>query len=108
MSEQTATETEQQKSAPEIHSFLDVLRSLKGKIVTVANPESLEDSPMGYQLTTSVYKAKVLGVGNDFVTLACELARKGRDAVKEPVKQFVPLERVKRVSVAKSEVIVHI
>lgn len=112
MSEEAAREpearTEQKPAALELSSFEDVLRSLVGKLVTMANPESLEDTPMGFQLTTGFYRAKVLAVKNDYISVAVELVRKGKDAAKEPVRQFIPLGRVKRLSVAKSEVIIHI
>ncbi|MFH0946542.1 MAG: hypothetical protein V2A76_15205 [Planctomycetota bacterium] len=89
-------------------SFADVFRSLLGKVITCVNPESLEDAPMGYQLTTGFYRVKILAVNPDFVTVATELVHKGRDATKEPVRQYIPLEAVKRISIAKSDILIHL
>ena len=109
MSEAEAAEEQvDRKPGPDIHSFLDVLRSLTNKIVTMVNPESLENAPMGFQLTTGFYRAKVLGVQGDFLTVATELLHKGRDASKEPIKQFIPITSIKRVSVGKADVFIHI
>jgi len=109
MSENPAPEKVAQKTAAApMGSLSDVLSSLHGKVVTMVNPESLEDAPMGYQLTTGFYRAKILSVTPDLVTFATELVRKGREAAKEPVKQFIPIHRIKRISVAKSDILVHI
>lgn len=89
-------------------SFAEVLRSLTGKVVTFVNPESLEDAPMGYQLTTGFYRAKIIGVQDDFIIVATELLHKGRDATKEPVRQFIRLSSIKRISIAKTDTLVHI
>lgn len=105
---QAQERVQEQQKTTEIHSFLDVIRSLLGRVVTVANPESLEDAPMGFQLNTGFYRAKILAVQGDFITVATELVHRGKEASKEPVKQFIPLARIKRVTVAKAEVYVHI
>lgn len=107
--EQAETKAEH-KPTVELKTYNAVLRSLVGKVVTMANPESLEDSPMGYQLKTGFYRAKVLSVRDDYISVAVELVRKskGREPVKEPMRQFIPLDRIKRLSVGKSEIILHI
>ena len=74
----------------------------------MANPESLEDTPMGYQLTTGLYRAKVASVRDDFLSVQCELVRKGKETKKEAVRQFIPVERIKRISIASGEVILHL
>lgn len=112
MSDKPAPEKVAEKTAEvptaSMHSMADVLASLKGKIVTMVNPESLEDAPMGYQLTTGFYRAKILTVSDQMVIVGTELVRKGREAAKEPVKQFIPIHRIKRISIAKSDILVHI
>ena len=101
-------EAAQPKRAPELNLFADVIRSLTGKVVTMVNPQSLEDAPMGYQLTTGFYRAKIINVNEDFATVATELLHKGKETVKEPVKQFIPLRRIRRVTVAKSDILLHL
>ena len=107
------SETEPQSASENVggdspQSFGDVFKSLIGKVITFVNPESLEDAPMGYQLTTGFYRAKILAVNPDFVTVATELLHKGREATKEPVRQFIPLKAVKRISIAKSDILIHL
>jgi hypothetical protein len=54
------------------------------------------------------YRAKLIGLGNDYITLLTEYQHRGKQARKEPAKQFIPLHRIKRVSMMKSELIVHV
>ena len=89
-------------------SFTDVLRQLVGKVVTMVNPESLEEAPTGYQLTRGFYRAKVVGVGSDFVTVVVEFVHRRRDKSKETAKQYIPVSRIKRLSVMKAETFLHI
>ena len=102
---------EKEPAAPQTASasdyYRDVLRNFTGRIVTMVNPESYEEAPMGHTITTGFYKAKVLKVGEDFLCVACEFVHR-RNQTKEPVKQYIPLDKVKRISVMKQEVIVHL
>ena len=95
------------QAAPSFGDFQSVLKSLVGKVVTIVNPESFEDAPVGNRLTTGFYRAKVIGVQADYVAVATEYVHK-RGGSKEPVKQFIPLTQVKRVSLMKSDRIIHI
>ncbi len=94
--------------AMENRKFGDILKSLTGQVVTIVNPESYEQVPLGFEVRTGFYRAKVTAVGIDFVALATDFVRKGKNAGKEPVKQFLPLSRIKRISVMKSERLIHI
>lgn len=105
---QEAQETAQSQKAVEIRRFVEVLRAMAGKVITVVNPESYEDAPMGSRLTTGFYKAKLVAVGDDFITLATEFQHKKGEKAKEPVRQFVPLDRIKRISVMRSDRIIHL
>ncbi|MHC4550268.1 MAG: hypothetical protein ACYTEZ_15970 [Planctomycetota bacterium] len=87
-------------------SLLDILRALVGKTVTVVNPESYEAAPVGYKLTTGFYRGKLTGLGRDYLTMATEFERKKGAA--EPVKQFIPLDRIKRISLTKGDRILHL
>ena len=88
--------------------FLDVLKSLVGKTVTMVNPESYEDAPAGHQIRAGFYRAKLIGMGNDYLIVMAEYTRAGREGRKEPVKQFIPIERVKRISQKRTEWLIHI
>ncbi|MCZ6786679.1 MAG: hypothetical protein O7E54_05885 [Planctomycetota bacterium] len=94
--------------ASENRKFGDILKSLAGQTVTIVNPESYEQVPLGFEVRTGFYRAKVTAVGIDFVALATDFVRKGKNAGKEPVKQFLPLSRIKRISVMKSERFIHL
>ena len=43
-------------------TFQKVLESLTGKVVTLVNPESYEDAPVGRRLVAGFYRGKVLAV----------------------------------------------
>ncbi len=105
MSDQTAPKAAS-KPTMENTSFQEVLRALVGKTVTIVNSESYESAPMGHQLRTGFYRAKVAGLGQDFMILLTEFADRGKDA--EPVKQYIPLSGIKRISMMKSERLLHI
>jgi len=102
------------KPAPliEDRDFLDLLKSLIGHVVTVVNPESYEDAPIGHQIRSGFYRAKLIGLGKDYLILVTEYVRKGtkrgEDKSKEPVRQFVPVSRIKRISILKSEKLIHL
>ncbi len=93
------------KASPIIEErmFLDVLKSLVGKTVTMVNPESYEDAPAGHQIRAGFYRAKLIGLGRDYLIVVAEYARAGREGRKEPVKQFIPIERIKRISLMKTD-----
>jgi hypothetical protein len=102
------TMTEETASKAEPTTFHDVLKSLVGHVVTIANPESYEIAMGGVQkITTGFYKAKVLTVNDDYVAWISEFTA-GKGAKKEPVKTFIPLAWVKRVSLLKSERLIHL
>jgi len=89
-------------------TFADVLRALVGSVITVANSESYEDAPVGHRLGAGFYKAKVMELKEDHLVLGTQFRHSSGHGNDEPVKQFVPLLRIKRVSVMKSEKILHI
>lgn len=89
-------------------SFSEVIQRLVGKVVTVVNPESLEDAAVGRRLATGFYKAKVSFVGSDFVEVLTEYQHKRGEQRKEPVKQYIPFDRIKRVSMMKGDRLIHI
>ena len=89
-------------------TFKDLLRSLLGKTVTIVNPESYEDAPVGHQIRAGFYRAKVVAMGEDYLTVLTEFVHSGRETGKEPVKQIIPLSGVKRISLLKNERLIHI
>jgi hypothetical protein len=97
----------QPASPPKIVKFRQALEGFLGKVVTVVNPESYEDAPVGHRLTTGFYRAKVVDLGEDVITLVTEYVH-AHEKSKEPVKQYVPLDKIKRLSVMKSERVIHI
>ena len=89
-------------------TYVDVLKTVTGKMITVVNPESVEDAPTGYQLIRGFYRAKVLTVAEDYVTIVVEFVRRRGEKGKEPVKQYLPVHKIKRLTVSKSEIFLHI
>lgn len=94
------------KTRLELHTVSDVLKSMVGRLVTMVNPQSLEGAPVGYRLTTGFYKAKIRAVEPEMLTVATEFTP--HRAEKEPVKQFIPINSVKRISVMKQEIMIHL
>lgn len=108
MSEETRTTADVQSAGSHLETFPDVLQALVGKVVTVANPESYEDAPVGHKLTVGFYRAKILAVVQDHLVLFTEFKHTRGKENSEAVKQFIPLERIKRVSIMKSERVLHL
>lgn len=103
-SQQTTT------TAPTTHpaSFNDILTGFLGKVVTIVNPESYEAATVGHTLTTGFYRAKVLHVGTDYITLATEFVHKTTTKEKEPVRQYLPISVIKRISLMRTERLIHL
>jgi hypothetical protein len=92
----------------EHRTFHEILKSLIGHVVTVVNPESYEAAPLGYQIKAACYKAKITGLTDDYMTIVSEFTPAGKAAKKEPVKSFVPIAMIKRISVMKTDRLIHI
>ena len=89
--------------------FRDMLKEHLGKIFMIANPESFEETGLGHKITAGWYKAKLLGLGDDYLIVLTEFTHGGgKNAVKEPVKQFIPISRIKRLSLMRTERLIHI
>ena len=105
---ETKQEAKPSAAINEDRSFLDLLNSLMGQVVTMVNPESYEDAPVGHQMRAGFYRAKPVGMGKDYLIIATEYIHTGREAGKEPVRQYIPLSRIKRISIMKGEKLIHI
>lgn len=88
-------------------TFQEVLRNLTGKVVTVISATSYAEVDGRVVLEPGRYRAKILGVAGDYVSLATEYARE-EGAEAEPVRQFVPLARIQRISILKGERLLHL
>jgi hypothetical protein len=113
MSEKTQDEITPQASAREDdRDFRELLKSLIGQMVTIVNPESYEDAPVGHQIRSGFYRAKPVGLGRDYLILATEFVRVGTkaspDKQKEPVKQYIPISRIQRISIMANERLIHL
>ena len=110
---QAAQDTIQPQPKPqppkrENRDFADLFVPMIGKVITIVSPESLEDAPVGRQVKSGTYRAKLMALGNDFISIMTEYQHRGNQPRKEPAKQFIPLSRVKRLSMMKTELILHI
>jgi hypothetical protein len=103
------TELKPVKPEPTIDdkTFIDLIKGLLGKTVTIVNPESYEHAPVGFTLKAGFYRAKVSGMGRDYVILVTEM-KKGKTDAGEPVKQFLPFAQIKRISLMKTDRLIHI
>ena len=105
----TETTAEAPKVVVEDRSYHEVLKSLVGKQVTIVNPESFEAAPMvGFHLKEGFYKGKITAIGNDYLVFQTLVTLSKKEGGQQPVQQFIPVPRLKRVSVMKSGVFLHI
>lgn len=89
--------------------FLEVLRTHLGKVFLIANPESFEESGLGHQIHAGWYKAKLVGVGRDYLIVVTEFTHgTGKHASKEPCQQYIPLDKIKRLSLMRTERLLHL
>ncbi len=90
-------------------SFTDVLTSMLGKMVLFVNAESFEEGGLGYTLEAGWYRGKLVALGRDYLTVVSEFQHGvGKQASKETITQYVPTDKIKRVTVMKSQILVHI
>ena len=106
--EQAGTVKPQAAPIYEDQSFHDFLKTFLGQLITIVNPESYEDAPVGHQIRAGFYKAKLIGLGNDYLILATQFVHSGKSHEKEPVRQYIPIANIKRVSLLKGERLLHI
>ncbi len=89
--------------------FVEMLKSHLGKLFLMVNSESFEETGIGHQIQGSWYRARLVGIGRDYVIVVSEFTHgAGKHASKEPVKQYIPIDRIKRVSLMRSERLLHI
>ena len=106
MSEQQATPAEP-AATTEDRDYRGILESLVGKKVTVVNPESFEALPHeGHELRKGFYPGKISAIGNDYMVFQTVLAATKKD--RQPVKQFIPIARIKRISVMRTGTLLHL
>ena len=90
-------------------TFSDVLQTMLGKVVMFVNAESFEEGGLGYTLEAGWYRGKLTSIGADYLTIMSEFKHGvGKKATKEPIKQYVPKDKIKRVTVMKSQILIHI
>ena len=92
----------------EANTLKEVLNKLEGKVLTIINPESYKATPLGFRLDTQFYKGKIKTVKEDHLVLLCEFVKDARKGDKEVVTQYLPLDRIKRVSMLPDEICLHI
>ncbi len=109
---QAKEQAQEQKHAVEAKiedkSFFNQIESMLGKVLTIVNPESHEDATVGHQIRPGWYRARLIGMGNDYIVLMTEFTRKGKQPVREPVRQYIPTHRIKRISLMKGERLLHL
>ena len=112
MSEPTADtgtrpiESEPTKPVIEDRDYKSILKALIGKKVTVVNPESYEAATVGFQLKEGYYAGKIGGLGQDYMIFHTVYQASKKD--RQPVQQYIPVSRVKRISLMRSSTLIHL
>jgi hypothetical protein len=71
------------KTAEEPKSFRELLKAMLGGVVTMVNPESYEEMPVGHQIKPGFYRAKLLALADDYLVVISEFQHAGKGARKE-------------------------
>jgi hypothetical protein len=109
MSESAPAPETAKTPVPEHQTFADVLKGMLGKMVMFVNAESFEEGGLGYTLEAGWYRGKLTAIGQDYLTVISEFKHGvGKKATKEPIKQYIPRDKIKRITVMKTQVLVHI
>lgn len=96
------------KPITEDRNYEGVLRSLLGKKVSIVNPESYEVAAMGFQLKEGHYNGKITGWGHDYLIVHTAIALSKKEGGQNLVQQYIPIDRIKRISVMKAGIILHL
>jgi hypothetical protein len=93
-------------------SIEGLLRTLVGKAVTVVDPESFEEAAVGYRIRAAIYRAELTTLGADYAVLTGRFVHRGAGAhnggAKEVIRHYVPLGKIKRISLLAKEAVVHL
>lgn len=91
-------------------TFRSVLNGLVGKSVQIINSESYEETggTGDSRLIPHFYDAKILGIGVDMLKLQTVLKKSKAGTQDEDVTQYLPISRIKRISVMKRGAMLHI
>lgn len=73
-----------------------ILKEWEGNMVTIINPESYSLGKLTDKIAFESYEVKLANVTNDYIHIIFARSKKG---VEEGVEQYIPLHRIKRVSV---------
>jgi len=77
-------------------SIAGILKEWEGNTVTIINPESYALGKLTDKIAFESYEVKLATVTNDYIHIVFARPKKG---VEEGVEQYIPLNRIKRVSV---------
>ena len=92
--------------------FVKLLASLVGRTVTVIDPESFEEAPIGHQIRPASHRMKLTEMLADHIVLVGEFVhhRPGgpRDGKKGHVTHYVPITKIERVSLLDGELLIHV
>ena len=94
--------------AVEAEKYREILEKIVGKTLTVINPECYKAHRLGYRIEADFYKGKILEVKEDHVILSFRFAKDPKKEEMVPVTQYVPIERIKRVSILPDEILFHL
>jgi hypothetical protein len=88
-------------------SFMSILESHVGHDFMIVNPESYEETGLGHTIKSDWYPGKLVATGNDFIVIVVRFQH-GKNAADEHAEQYVPLSRVKRISILRSGRFLHL
>ena len=89
--------------------FNEVLLRLVGRVVMFVNAESFEEGGFGYSLKADWYRGKISTIGDDYMTIVAEFKHgAGKKAPTEMIKQYIPIDKIKRITKMKTDLLIHL
>ena len=87
-----------------------VLRRLQGRSVLVVTPDHYEQTPAGCSIRPYCYEAQVLAVKNHHMVLEyyAKVGRGSRTSHEERAREFIPVNKIRRVTITNSRRTIHL
>ena len=90
-------------------SFREVLEGLVGQKVVLADPQSLQEGPVGHALRIKIAPARVVHCAEDGICVVRLFThRNPKKRGDEPMQQWIPFSAVKGMSLREGEVVLHL
>jgi hypothetical protein len=81
----------------------DVLKVLEGQIVTIVNPQSYVRTLTGFTIDEETYSAKIISFESGTLKVLIEYIFDPKTKAKEKMYEFIRVDHIKRVAIAKTD-----